>query len=215
MKIRTYIKAILLALFVFCMPTVEAQKASKIHGATVEKHYRPIRPAGRSIPSHRVFPSHDHHHFHPHPHFRPHPHPHFFPPYRHRVRPYFPHRPIVYYHHHNPYHFYNGHFWRPNRNRFIFSAPPFGIQINCLPKRYARVFVGSNLFFYYKGTFYKQYGKKYGVVKAPTSAIVYELPEEATEVTVNGKKLYEYNHVLYKVITTPQGKAFKVVNYVE
>ncbi|WP_196889155.1 DUF6515 family protein [Aureivirga sp. CE67] len=166
-------------------------------------HTRPARPIHpphvKPIPAHVVFPSHHH----------------YIPPYRHHVRHYFPHRPVIYYHHGHPYHFYDGRYWRPNRNRFIFSAPPFGLRINLLPIGFQTVIVGTDSYFYFKGTFYKRLGNQYEVIHAPYNAVVYELPEEAVVVNINGKKYYEYNHVLYKVVTTPRGKAFKVVNYVE
>ncbi|WP_196892121.1 DUF6515 family protein [Aureivirga marina] len=205
MKTTFNIKILLFCLFTILTVNMEAQNASKIQKTRPARNIHPPRPARpihpphvKPIPSHIIYPNHRH----------------YFPPYRHRVVYHFPHRPRVYYHHGHPYHFYNGYFWRPNRNRFIFSVPPFGLRINFLPTGYHKVFIGPDVYFYFKGTFYKKYGEEYEVIKAPYNAVVYELPEEATEVYIGGKRFYEYNHVLYKVVRTPEGKVFKVVNYV-
>ena len=55
----------------------------------------------------------------------------------------------------------------------------------------------------------------YKVVEAPDNIIVYELPEETEQVEIDGKTFYEYDSTLYKVVTTPEGKGFKVVGNLE
>ena len=59
--------------------------------------------------------------------------------------------------------------------------------------------------------YYRQYEREYKVVVPPVGAEVPSLPEEAQEVTVNGKVFYEYKGVYYQASQNDEGKTVYVI----
>ncbi|WP_196892037.1 DUF6515 family protein [Aureivirga marina] len=109
------------------------------------------------------------------------------------------------------YHYHSGIYYRNINGRYVVVSAPKGIRVKTLPVGYHRIIVLGKPYFYYQGTYYIQSGKEYKVVDAPKEAVIFELPEEAEQVSIDGKNYYEYDGKLYKVVTTPEGKGFKVV----
>lgn len=113
------------------------------------------------------------------------------------------------------YHYYNGRYYRYNRGRYVIVTAPRGVRIKVLPVGYRRIVIAGKPYFYFQGVYYVSVNNGYKVVEAPDNIIVYELPEEAEQVEIDGKTFYEYDAKLYKVVTTPDGKGFKVVGDLE
>ncbi|WP_196889188.1 DUF6515 family protein [Aureivirga sp. CE67] len=111
------------------------------------------------------------------------------------------------------YHYHSGVYYRHINGKYVVVSAPYGIRVKTLPVGYKTVVVLGKPYYYYQGTYYVKKNKEYKVVEAPEDVVVYELPEEAEQVTIDGKNYYEYNGKLYKVVTKPEGKAFKVVGY--
>ncbi len=53
------------------------------------------------------------------------------------------------------------------------------------------------------------------IVDPPADAIVTTLPEDAEIVEIEGRSLYLYGGTFYKVVSTPEGKAFQVVGRID
>lgn len=116
------------------------------------------------------------------------------------------------------YHYHAGVYYRYNGGRYIVATPPLGIRINVLPKGYTELVIGSITYYYYDGCYYiKTDQGQYETVKDPQTqdAVVFTLPEDAEELTIDGKVFYASNGTLYKVVVTPEGKGFKAVSIIE
>ncbi len=115
------------------------------------------------------------------------------------------------------YYHSRGVYYRYHNGNYIIIAAPIGIRVNVLPIGYRVVVIGARTYYYYEGSYYIKIEntEKYQVVKAPDDAVVKTLPEDVEEVEIDGKKYYQYDQTLYKVVVTPDGKAFKVVGQLE
>ena len=122
---------------------------------------------------------------------------------------------IVIRHRNQPYHFHNGYYYRPYANQYIITRPPVGIRISILPPGYRRIAFGSSVYYYSTGSFYVANGNQYVVAAPPIGIVVNSLPDEAEEVTLNNESLYEFNGVLYKKVTTPEGTAYEVAGEID
>lgn len=109
------------------------------------------------------------------------------------------------------YHYYNGLYYRSYNGSYVVVAAPYGVRIKVLPVGYHRIVYLGTPYFYYQGNYYVEVSGSYKTVEAPENIVVSELPEEAEQVDIDGKMYYEYSETLYKVVTTPEGKAFKAV----
>lgn len=114
-------------------------------------------------------------------------------------------------------HYNSGLYYRYNRGRYIVVTPPIGIRIGVLPVGHTVIMIGGYRYYYYQGCYYTyiETTQEYEVIEAPQDAIVYTLPEDTEEVIIDGKTYFESNSVLYKVVVTPEGKAFQVVSVIE
>ena len=115
------------------------------------------------------------------------------------------------------YHYSAGVYYRYYNGRYVVVSAPIGLRVRILPVGYRLIYVGPRAYYYYQGSYYiKVEGTdEYETVEAPTDAVVHTLPEDTEEVEIDGKTFYEYNGILYKVVTTPEGKAFKVTGKLE
>ncbi len=93
--------------------------------------------------------------------------------------------------------FYNGRYYGSFGNYWR-SRPPIGIRINVLPYGYHRIYAGAVPYYYYGGTYYRQFEREYEVVDAPLGASIPELPAGANVVVINGQKFYELQGTYYK-----------------
>ena len=113
------------------------------------------------------------------------------------------------------YHYHAGLYYRYYGSRYVVVAAPYGVRIKVLPVGYRRIVYLGIPYFYYQGNYYVEVSGGYKVVKVPNNIIVSELPEDAEQVEIDGKTYYEYGGILYKVVTTPEGKAFKATGNLE
>lgn len=113
------------------------------------------------------------------------------------------------------YYYSGGLYYRYYNGRYVVVAAPLGVRVRVLPVGYTRIVIYGRPYFYYRGNYYIQVSNGYKIVEAPENITVPELPEEAEQVDIDGKSYYEYNNTLYKTITTPEGKQFKVVGGLE
>ena len=110
------------------------------------------------------------------------------------------------------YHYLNGIFYRPYGSYFQVIAPPLGIHIGVLPYGYSRIWLGSDPYYYYNGTFYRHWDDaSYEVVAPPVGAEVAELPEGARPVVIDNRKFYEYNGTYYKESVKDNGEIWYTV----
>ncbi|MFM6172037.1 MAG: DUF6515 family protein, partial [Sphaerospermopsis kisseleviana] len=77
---------------------------------------------------------------------------------------------------------------------------PTGARVPSLPEGFIRVNAGSQTYYYYLGTFYRQDAAtgNYVVINPPSGAVVPYLPGDATRTTVNGTEYYVYGNVYYR-----------------
>ncbi|SDB50713.1 hypothetical protein SAMN03097699_1787 [Flavobacteriaceae bacterium MAR_2010_188] len=115
-------------------------------------------------------------------------------------------------------HYHAGVYYRYNSGRYIVVTPPLGIRINVLPIGYTQLFIGGITYYHYEGCYYiKTDHGQYETVKDPQAqdAVVFTLPEDTEEITIDGKVYHASNGTLYKVVVTPEGKGFKAVSIIE
>ncbi len=67
-----------------------------------------------------------------------------------------------------------------------------------LPHGYAEVSLGSDRYYYHRGTFYRPGPHGYYVVRAPRGCIVRELPPHFARVYIGGAFYYRYDDVYYQ-----------------
>lgn len=85
--------------------------------------------------------------------------------------------------------------WTAQANK-IKLHPRYGTVV--VKVHHPKVIVHSGANFYYaRGVWYKPYGRKYVVVKAPIGVRVKYIPRGYRIVRVNGKKYYTYNGIWY------------------
>ena len=115
------------------------------------------------------------------------------------------------------YHYTNGKYYRFVGGRYVVATPPRHLRVKALPVGFVRVLVGPKPYFYHGGVYYVKAldTEEYEIVEAPQDAIVYILPEDAEELSIDGERYFESYGTLYKVVTTPDGKAFKVSGQLE
>lgn len=113
------------------------------------------------------------------------------------------------------YRHHAGLYYRPVNGRYVVVSAPIGVRVTALPVGYRRIVVAGVPYFYFQGNYYVTVNGGYEVVQPPLDSVVYELPEDAEALTIEGSNYYAYGGTLYKVVTTPEGKAFKVVGDLE
>ncbi len=82
-------------------------------------------------------------------------------------------------------------------------AGPPGIQMNRLPLGHDVVHVGSLVYFFLDGIFYRKAPQGYIVAPAPIGAIVHEIPNQALPVPANGTQYYTLDGTYYQRV--PEG----------
>ena len=120
-------------------------------------------------------------------------------------------------HNNKRYHYSNGRYYRFVGGRYVVATPPRNLRVRTLPVGFVKVFVGPRSYFYQGGVYYERVGntEEYEIVDSPQDAIVYTLPEDVEELSIDGEIYFESYGTLYKVVTTPDGKAFKVAGQLE
>ncbi|MDY8134310.1 DUF6515 family protein [Aquimarina sp. 2201CG5-10] len=113
------------------------------------------------------------------------------------------------------YHYHRGLYYRYYGGRYVVVTAPIGIRVKILPVGHRTIVLANIPYYYYQGTYYIESNNGYKTIEAPENIIVHELPEDAEQLEIDGKNYFEYGSTLYKVVTTPEGKAFKVVGNLE
>jgi hypothetical protein len=97
-------------------------------------------------------------------------------------------------------------------NNGYYGYPGVGVRIGYLPYGYYPFYWGSDLYYYYGGTFYRPYdGGGYEVTVPPVGAEVPKLPEGASSIVINGQQYYEFNGVYYQAVVNDKGKTVYVI----
>lgn len=111
------------------------------------------------------------------------------------------------------YRYHDGTFWAKRGNDYVSVRPPRGAAVNRLPHGHRHFRLRGNKYYYYNGCYYRWYGDRgrYVVEDAPADTIVYELPEDAVEVEIDGVTYYKYDDTLYKPVYVNGDLAYKVV----
>ncbi len=111
--------------------------------------------------------------------------------------------------------FHAGRYYRPEPGRYVTVSAPVGFRIKTLPIGYKVVRTAGRSYYYYAGTYYIKRDNRYQVVEPPQDIVVYTLPREAELVMIDSKDFYLYNGVIYDIVMTPQGRAFKAVGQMD
>lgn len=106
---------------------------------------------------------------------------------------------------------YYGFYGRPNYGYYNYYRPYLGFSFNVLPFGYYPFMFGADQFYYSGGLFYRQYENQYKVVDPPVGAEINEVPEEASEIVINGQTYYEYKGVYYTKMLDASGKTIYTV----
>lgn len=115
------------------------------------------------------------------------------------------------------YYYSRGLFYRYYNGAYYRIAAPIGFRLSVLPPGYVAVVIGGVRYFFANGNYFIPVdgAEEYEVVDPPKDAIVSTLPEDAEIVDIEGRSLYLYGGTFYKVVTTPEGKAFQVVGSID
>lgn len=92
-----------------------------------------------------------------------------------------------------------------------------GTAVASLPYGFDTVYLSSQPYYYYSGTFFRSADAGFEVVAAPIGISVRQIPDGADLITVNGQQylqsgdvyyqaLYSGNGLVYKVVEIPQGQ---------
>jgi hypothetical protein len=110
------------------------------------------------------------------------------------------------------YYYHGGYYYSYFGDVYTLIAPPIGIRINIIPVGYKKIIMGGVTHYYYMGAYYKEIEHEYEVVEPVVGTVVSELPEDnVEEITIDGKKYYEYDNMLYKAIVVADGLQYEVV----
>ncbi|MGX1023987.1 DUF6515 family protein [Psychroflexus sp. MBR-150] len=88
------------------------------------------------------------------------------------------------------------------------------IVVRTIPASWITVYYGGVPYYYCDGVYYVKTEVKdeYTPVQPPVGAIVPSLPEGAIVKTIDGKVYYEYEKVLYKMVTIENDVKYEVVS---
>lgn len=89
--------------------------------------------------------------------------------------------------------------------------PSLGFYYNALPFGYYPFYMGSALFYYYDGVFYRPYDDGYVVTAPPVGASVPSLPRNAKAIMIDNQQFFEAGGVYYKIIINDKGDKVYVV----
>jgi len=150
-----------------------------------------------------------------------------------------PNGSVAYHYHGSAYHYGGGVFYRRSGSGYVTCLPPYGIVVPILPPACQTVYVDNSSYYYANGSYYQQTdqpadtsdsdgsstddsgyagsgsasgsGQNYQVVKPPLGATVNQLPEGATETTVDGNKVYVYEGTYYRPFYSGSTVVYQVV----
>jgi hypothetical protein len=92
------------------------------------------------------------------------------------------------------------------------GLPGVGVYINTLPLGYSRFYFGSNPYYYYNDTYYRQLDKGgYETVAPPLGSYISKLPSGARSVTVDNETYYELGGTYYMEDVNESGKRIYII----
>lgn len=93
-----------------------------------------------------------------------------------------------------------------------YGYPSLGFYLNTLPFGYYPFYLGSSLYYYADGTFYRPYDDGgYVVTAPPVGAAVPKMPKGTKSIMIDNQQFYEFNGVYYKAIVNDKGEKVYVV----
>jgi len=94
----------------------------------------------------------------------------------------------------------------------FYGYPSLGFYMSALPFGYYPFYLGTSLYYYADGTFYRPYEDGgYVVIAPPIGAAVPKLPRGAKSIMIDNQQFFEYNGVYYKAIVNDKGEQVFVV----
>lgn len=94
----------------------------------------------------------------------------------------------------------------------FYGYPSLGFYLSALPFGYYPFYMGSALYYYADGTFYRPYDDGgYVVTAPPVGAAVPKLPRGAKSIMIDNQQFFEFNGVYYKAIVNDKGENVFVV----
>lgn len=101
-----------------------------------------------------------------------------------------------------------GAYYSPYSSHYISPRFALGFRFNLLPMGYLSINWGGNPYYYYNGSFMRNYNNYYEIVEAPIGAEVPSLPIDARPVVVNDIKYYEINGNFFKKVYHENGQTW-------
>lgn len=105
---------------------------------------------------------------------------------------------------------------RPPYVKRVVVPRPAQVIIKTIPANYVTVYYSGIPYYYFNGVYYIKSDTKdeYKPVQPPVGTIVPVLPDGAVTKTIDDKMYYEYDNVVYKMITVEGVAKFEVVSIV-
>lgn len=101
-----------------------------------------------------------------------------------------------------------GVYYSPYSSHYISPRFALGFRINLLPMGYWSMNYGGYPYYYYNGSFMRNFNNYYEIVEAPIGAEVPSLPIDARPVVVNDIKYYEINGNFFKKVYHSNGETW-------
>ena len=99
-------------------------------------------------------------------------------------------------------------YYSPYSSHYISPRFALGFRFNLLPMGYMSMNWGGNPYYYYNGSFMRNYNNYYEVVEAPIGAEVPSLPIDARPIVINDIKYYEINGNFFKKVYRENGQTW-------
>jgi hypothetical protein len=115
--------------------------------------------------------------------------------------------------HNRHYYWFNGGFYDYDNFGFYWMFPPIGFEINFIPANCYYFYYNYRPYYYYAGVFYVPIDNtpNYVVAEPPVGAIVQSIPDDATQLVIDGQIYLTYNNIIYKQVDVEGTTAYKVV----
>lgn len=101
-----------------------------------------------------------------------------------------------------------GAYYSPYSSHYISPRFALGFRFNLLPMGYLSMNWGGYPYYYYNGSFMRNYDNYYEIVEAPIGAEVPSLPIDARPVVINDIKYYEINGNFFKKVYHENGETW-------
>jgi hypothetical protein len=101
-----------------------------------------------------------------------------------------------------------GAYYSPYASHYISPRFALGFRFNILPMGYLSMNWGGYPYYYYNGSFMRNYDNYYEIVEAPLGAEVPSLPIDARPVVINDIKYYEINGNFFKKVYHENGETW-------